>query len=258
MSNLEKHLEQISLYAESIATLSFQTKKIFTNALLHTPDITSLIRDTESHERALFSVLSPNESGTTSKAESSAISSRRQTVFKAVRDEFTAPRACVRASRRNTVITTALGTDLKREMKKSEGIINGEVDVEVLLRGIEKLNAVYCVPGVIEQVQDLRNRFVQVSRGIPQYEGKVEKQTNELERMNRGRQTENRERDNFHENDNDNMEIHSEEENIMDSMVTDGDIQMEEREIMELEERRRELLESIDRMDRELGRNPRR
>ena len=32
----------------------FPSSKIFTNALLHSHDITSLIRDTEAHERALF------------------------------------------------------------------------------------------------------------------------------------------------------------------------------------------------------------
>ena len=70
MALLDAHLEQISLCATSIAELpyvhcnllypsrligtSFAPPKIFTNALLQNHDITSLIRDTELHERALF------------------------------------------------------------------------------------------------------------------------------------------------------------------------------------------------------------
>ncbi|KFY34136.1 hypothetical protein V495_08206, partial [Pseudogymnoascus sp. VKM F-4514 (FW-929)] len=59
MSFLSNHLEQISLSAQSIASLPFPPPKIFTNALLASHDITALIRDTEPHERALFSVPPP-------------------------------------------------------------------------------------------------------------------------------------------------------------------------------------------------------
>ncbi|POS83732.1 hypothetical protein EPUL_004803 [Erysiphe pulchra] len=215
MSHLDKYLEQISLSAESIASLS----------------------DTEPHERALFSVLSPQESVSTSKPDTSKTSSRRQTVFNVAQGEVMAPRTSVRAPRRNTVVATALGMDLQREMKKSEGRINGEVDVEVLLRGVEKLNAVYSIPGAIEQVQDLRNRFAQVSCTIAQYEGK---------------------HDYNDEDKDDNVTSQVEDEDtILDSMVTDEDILKEENEIKELENRRRELQESINRMDRDLGKLPR-
>ncbi|RKF60283.1 putative dash complex subunit spc34 [Erysiphe neolycopersici] len=257
MSYLDKYLEQISLSAESIESLSFQTRKIFTNALLRTPDITSLIRDTEPHERALFSVLSSQESVSASKPDKSKTSSRRQTVFNVAHGEVMAPRMSTRALRRNTVVTTALGIDLQREMKKTEGRINGEVDVEVLLRGVEKLNAVYSIPGTLEQVQDLRNRFAQVSRTIAQYEGKVERQTSELDRMNRGIQKENGEHDYNIEDKDDNVNSQVEDEDaLLDSMITDEDILKEENEIKELEDRRRQLQESINRMDRNLGKHP--
>lgn len=254
MSYLDRYLEQISLSAESIASLSFQTRKIFTNALLSTPDITSLIRDTEPHERALFSVLSPQESVSASNPDTSKTLSRRQTVFNVAHGEVLAPRTGVRAPRRNTVVATALGTDLQREMKRSEGRINGEVDVEVLLRGVEKLNAVYSIPGAIEKVQDLRNRFDKVSHTIAQYEGKVERQTSELYRMNRGMQKEKEDHDYSGDDMDDDITLGVEDEDtLLDSTITDEDILKEENEIIELEDRRRELQESINQMDRNLG-----
>ena len=60
MTLLDAHLDQISLCSKSISELSFPGPKIFTNALLAgNHDITALIRDTEQHERALFSLAPP-------------------------------------------------------------------------------------------------------------------------------------------------------------------------------------------------------
>ena len=77
MSLLSAHFEQIAISCQGIDSLpyvkdrpafkpptddqtcSFPPPKIFTNALLANHDITSLIRDTEAHERALFSVPPP-------------------------------------------------------------------------------------------------------------------------------------------------------------------------------------------------------
>lgn len=244
MSLLERHLEQISLSSESIATLPFPPPKIFTNALLSTPDITSLIRDTEPHERALFSVPPPPPPVTsTTPYPDPKSSTRRQTVFNVAQGEVTAGGAVgARAPRRNTAVAAVLGAELHSEVRKTEG--KGEVDIEVLLRGVEKLNNVYSVPGVPERVQSLRTRYVQIVGSVEHYERKVEKQQRELERMNRGEAWDE------DEDEEEGDEEFAQEEEVE---VTEEDLRREEEEIRELERKKRELEERVSGMERDLG-----
>ncbi|RKF58577.1 putative dash complex subunit spc34 [Golovinomyces cichoracearum] len=250
MSLLKRHLEQISLSAETIASLPFPPPKIFTNALLHTPDITLLIRDTEPHERALFSVAQPPQPATSLKSEKPS-SSRRRTVFNVSHGEVMAPRPSMRAPRQNTAVAAVLGPELNRKVEISDSIVSGDIDVEVLLCGVEKLNTVYSVPGVIDKVQDLRRRYAQISREIPHYEDTVEKQTTELEKMNWENQ--NNDYINDMDDENEDASIDLEKASKFNKIITDDEIRKEENEIRELENRRRELEKSITRMESDLG-----
>jgi hypothetical protein len=172
MTLLDAHLEQISLCAASISELpydlharvhtvsnlnSFPPPKIFTNALLQPHDITTLIRDTELHERALFSV--PPPAPLAKAQDHSASSNRRNTVFNVnggPGSSVTGGGAnAVRAPRRNTAVAAVLGTELVERIRKGGGggagsglgyrtfdSNKGEVDVETLLEGAEKLLSV--------------------------------------------------------------------------------------------------------------------
>jgi hypothetical protein len=121
---------------------SFPQPKIFTNALLRQHDITTLIRDTEAHERALFTVPKPEQN-------------RRSTVFPAnntIPGALGGPNA-VRGPRRNTAVAAVLGGNLVEQIKRGGGggagsafgyregggRDKGEIDVNVLLEGAEKL-----------------------------------------------------------------------------------------------------------------------
>jgi len=112
-----------------------------------------LIRDTELHERALFSVPPPPPAP---KAQDPSNSNRRNTIFSA-----NGPGAgisggganAVRAPRRNTAVAAVLGTELVEKIRRGggggagtglgyrtfDGNSRNEVDVEVLLEGAEKL-----------------------------------------------------------------------------------------------------------------------
>lgn len=150
-SLLSSHLEQISLCAEAIAELPFPGPKIFTNALLARHDITTLIRDTEAHERALFSIAPPpvptksqiqEFTASLSGSLASSASNRRATTF---------PGSTTRQPRRNTAVAAVLGGDLYRKTRtgnttdgrpryaRAAGRDKGDIDVEVLLEGAEKL-----------------------------------------------------------------------------------------------------------------------
>ena len=134
---LTSHLDQIALCATSIASLPFPAPKAFTNALLSTHDITALIRDTEQHERALFHLapppLPPKSAATDFGASTGGggVAARRATGF------FHAPR-----QPKNKAVAAVLGGELYQLTRRTEGRLKGELDVEVLLRGAEKLAGV--------------------------------------------------------------------------------------------------------------------
>lgn len=159
MSLLENHLEQIALSSSAISDLpydwpssipvAFETHanrdlsrfpppRIFTNSLLNSPDITALIRDTESHERALFQ-LDPAAKPSQRRA------TRPGTTFQSETEkESMASRIYAAKNNRNqSAVARVLGSDMMEEIKRSTGASTqgprGEVNSEVLLRGAEIL-----------------------------------------------------------------------------------------------------------------------
>ncbi|KAK4107393.1 DASH complex, subunit Spc34, partial [Canariomyces notabilis] len=190
MSLLQAHLEQISISCQGIDSLPFPPPKIFTNALLSRPDITSLIRDTEAHERALFSVPPPPPPATSQNPDPPKPSSRRQTVFNVSAGEVTTgppPNSTLRsgtAARRNTAVAAVLGGDLHAQIVRRGGGGGGDVDIEVLLHGAEKLCAVYPLPGAPQRIAAQRQKYAQQSNTLAYYEARVAEQQEQLERMN--------------------------------------------------------------------------
>lgn len=186
--------------------------------------------------------LSSTASVTYSDPKSSS-SNRRQTVFNVAQGEVTAGVAPgSRAPRRNTAVAAVLGPELHSEVRKTEG--KGEVDIEVLLRGVEKLNAVYEVRGTTDKIRALRERWRAVGNSVKFYEQKIERQTKELDRINRGERWESGAEDDI-EDENDEVYI--------DVEVTDEDLAREEEEIKELEAKKKALDERVRGMERDLG-----
>ena len=111
----------------------FPPAKIFTNALLHSHDITALIRDTEAHERALFTPGPPDDAST----------SRRSTVHGLKSNGASANGSVLfRVPRHGSAVAALLGGELGEQIQKggtNEGKEKGEVDVDILLKGAERL-----------------------------------------------------------------------------------------------------------------------
>ncbi|KAG7293746.1 hypothetical protein NEMBOFW57_003803 [Staphylotrichum longicolle] len=180
--------------ATSTDYFDFPPPKIFTNALLSNPDITSLIRDTEAHERALFSVPPPPPPAIarpTPNPDPPKPSSRRQTVFNVADGEVTTgpPPNSTRTgptARRNTAVAAVLGGDLHAQIvRRGDGHGHGhgrggrdagDVDIEVLLHGAEKLCAVYPLPGALERIPAQRQKYAQQSNTLAYYEAKEEEE----------------------------------------------------------------------------------
>ncbi|KAK4198815.1 DASH complex subunit Spc34 [Triangularia verruculosa] len=242
MSLISTHLAQIALSCEGIDSLPFPPPKIFTNALLSNPDITSLIRDTEAHERALFSVPAPPPPPTAQPSlEQPQPSKRRQTVFNVAAGEVTTGPAPNSTTRRSTAVAAVLGGDLHAHLTRRHK--DGEVDIEILLQGAEKLCSVYALPGALERIPQLRRKWEMQGHTLEYYEQKVAEQQAQLEQMNhqRGRYDED-----------DEMEDAEEEEDKGD-WITEEDLRRDEEELRRLEKERRGLQAKLKRLEDDLG-----
>lgn len=149
-----------------------------------------------------------------------------------------------------------LGGELHSQIRKTESVAHGgrgEMDVDVLLHGAEKLGSVWPVPGLGERIQSLRVRHRQLKTSLGHYQQRIEKQEKELSKMNRGEELEGEEFDDedMHENDTEGLAGQGLEE--PDVEITDEDLWREEEEIRELEQKRRQLEERIRGMDSDLG-----
>ncbi|PPJ49981.1 hypothetical protein CBER1_04731 [Cercospora berteroae] len=241
---LNSHLEQISLCATSIAELPFPGPKMFTNALLSQHDITSLIRDTEQHERALFHLAPPplpgapgnNDSNNTSNppaASTAKTPKRRATVYG-------------QRQSKSRAVAAVLGGDLYNRTRQESAAarIKGEMDVEVLLEGAERLLAVYNIPGTADKISQLRSRHRQLTANIKHYEAKVNQQTEDLARMNRLPVS---------DDDEDLIPYEDEDKTITGPFITKEDLEKEEADVRELEKKKQTLTERVNDMEKDLG-----
>lgn len=242
---LSAHFEQIAISCQGIDSLPFPKPKIFTNALLSSHDITSLIRDTETHERALFSVPPPPPPAASQDPAPPKASSRRQTVFNVASGEVTTSGGAtgrnVGAPRRHTAVAAVLGGDLHDQIRKSErGWNKDNVDVEMLLRGAEKLCGVYALPGALERIPAQRSQYAQHLNTLAYYEAKVQEQKEQLELMNRSMSDEEDEED-------------EEQEEEASSLLTEDDLRREEEEVRDLDKKKRDLQRRLKAMEKDLA-----
>lgn len=234
---------------------------MFTNALLSNHDITSLIRDTETHERALFSVpLPPPPTAKPEPQPEQSKVSRRQTVFNVAAGEVTTGAPSSRSAgnpRRSTAVAAVLGGPLHAKITRRAPDSTrvqaagggGDVDIEVLLQGAEKLCGVYPLPGALERIPELRQKWANQSNTLAYYEAKVAEQSERLVRMNKRP-------DDFGDEDAENDADEGEDpvnNGDMDSLMTEEDLRREEAEVRELDKKKKELQERLRTMDKDLG-----
>ncbi|KAI1773246.1 DASH complex, subunit Spc34 [Hypoxylon cercidicola] len=246
MSLLSAHFEQIAISCQGIDSLPFQPPKIFTNALLANDDITSLIRDTEAHERALFSVPPPPPPSVSQIQDPPKQTTRRQTVFNVASGEITTSGGDARrntgAPRRRTAVAAVLGGDLHEQIRRSEKRGGkDDVDVELLLKGAEKLCSVYPLPGALERIAAQRSKYAHSRSTLAYYEAKVAEQAETLGRMNKDHWMD-------EEDEEDGADDGAQEE-----ILTEEDLRREEEEVRELDKKKRELQERLKAMEKDLG-----
>jgi hypothetical protein len=145
-------------------------------------------------------------------------------------------------------VAAVLGGDLHAQIVRRSGSDGrgggaGDVDIEVLLHGAEKLCAVYPLPGALERIPAQRQKYAQQSNTLAYYEGKVAEQQGALERMNL-------ERVRDEEEEEEEESRHGAEEIVG---MTEEDLRREEAEVRELDKKKRELQARLRAIERDLG-----
>ena len=129
---------------------------------------------------------------------------------------------------------------MHEQLRRGEAVRGGDVDVEVLLRGAEKLCGVYELPGARERIAQLRSRHRAGKATTAYYEAKVAEQAEMLASYNK--------RDWMDDDDDDEEEEEEEEEEW-----TLDDLRREEEEAREMEARKKELQARLRAMKKDLG-----
>ncbi|MCJ1314455.1 hypothetical protein MMC25_008137 [Agyrium rufum] len=224
MMLLNNHLEQIQLSAQAVTELPFPAPKIFTNALLYSSDITALIRDTEPHERALFS------SGNTNAR-----------VFDNGRGEHAtyghlpSDVPIKNNTQRNTALRSLVGSDVLhriRQENEKQSRERGDIDMN-------------CLPieGASRRIEEFRNRFESLSASIASYSNRIAEQTAQLEQIHQDTSFAGREGHQVPSSSAIDIDTYHDEENV----------EVDEAQIKTLENRRRTLEDRVSGMERDLG-----
>lgn len=119
----------------------------------------------------------------------------------------------------------------------------GEVDVEVLLEGAERLLNVYAIPGANESISSLRRRYEQLRNNIAYHEQRVAKQSEALA----GR----RGYGDVQDDEDDDADVPVQENTFV--ALSAEDLEAEENEIRELEAKKKALEERVAGMEKDLG-----
>ena len=139
-------------------------------------------------------------------------------------------------------MAAVLGGEMHDQLRRGEADRRGDVDVEVLLRGAEKLCGVYELPGARERISGLRSRFRNGKSTMAYYEAKVAEQADTLASLNKKDWMEEEE-----EEDDDDGGDHGGE------VWTEEDLRREEEDAREMEAKKKELQARLRAMEKDLG-----
>lgn len=141
--------------------------------------------------------------------------------------------------RKHTAVAAVLGGEMHEQIQRGERDRKGDADVDVLLRGAEKLCGVYELPGARDRIATLRAKHRNGVNTMAYYEAKLAEQATQLEGMNKSSvDDEPEERD---------------EEDDGEPGWTEEDLRREEAESREMEVKKRELQARLRAMEKDLG-----
>lgn len=133
---------------------------------------------------------------------------------------------------------------MHEQLRRGELDRKGDIDVDILLRGAEKLCGVYDLPGARERIASLRAKYQNGKDTAAYYEARVAEQTEQLASMNR---------DWMGDEDDEDDEDENGQVNVGGQILTEEDLRREEAEAKEMEAKKRELQARLRTMEKDLG-----
>lgn len=148
-------------------------------------------------------------------------------------------------------MAAVLGGDLHAQIGgrgRDTAAAAADVDIEVLLHGAEKLCAVYPLPGALERIPALRQKYAQQSNTLAYYEAKVGEQQGALERMNLERVLSEGEEEEEEDDEEEGQGL-----GVLGGPMTEEELRSEEQELRELDRKKKELQARLRAIESDLG-----
>lgn len=133
---------------------------------------------------------------------------------------------------------------MHEKLRRGELDRKGDIDVEVLLRGAEKLCGVYDLPGARERIASLRAKYRNGRDTTKYYEAKVAEQSEHLASLSK----------NWLDGEDEEEEEGDDDDGFgPGGILTEEDLKREEAEAREMETKKRELQARLRQMEKDLG-----
>ena len=147
---------------------------------------------------------------------------------------------------KQSAVARVLGDDMLLEIRQSSGSAAREkgINVEILLRGAERLCEAYAVEGANDKIAAIRQMHQRISSSITEYQDRVSTQQSKLDRHHSG---------SGYGFDNGDDELNGSNGVDAAPVYTEQDLEAEEAEIRELEAKKKALESRVAGMEKDLG-----
>lgn len=187
MTGLQSALASLNESSNSLKTLYFRPPGIFTNALIGKPDITTLLRDADAFENALYQVDAqdrPERKDGTRGVVDQLNDDLDELQLQQLQEEADGGELVQRPSvvivPREVVVSNDENKGVKNLLSKFNEENEKDYDIDVLCETVSQLLDKYPIDGVREELERLRQRWQSVNLEIMENEETIEKQRRQL------------------------------------------------------------------------------
>lgn len=187
MADLQNALASLDESSNSLKTLYFRPPGIFTNALIGKPDITTLLRDADAFENALYQVDAqdrPERKDGTRGVVDQLNDDLEELQLQQLQEEEDSGEFVQRPSvvivPREVVASNNENKGVKNLLSKFNEENEKDYDIDVLCETVSQLLEKYPIDGVREELEQLKQRWETINLEIMENEDTIEKQRRQL------------------------------------------------------------------------------